>query len=343
MIIKNIMSSSVTTTSIKSITKNTPWIEKYRPAAIDDLILDPLVIKKLKSFVTESLPNLIISGSSGIGKTSTVKCIAREIYRKYYNEAVLELNVSDDRCIKSVDENINTFCMSMTSFGNKYHKLIILDEADNIAEKTQRLINNLMEKYYKKTRFIFTCNSSDKIIEAIQSRCSVIRYFKLTDDQLIKKMQQICASENVWYEHSALKSLAFQSNGDMRYAINNLQLIFNSHGEILVDYVYKICNKPQPKIIIQLFTHLKNNLIDESISMMNKLLEQGYCSTDILTGMQLVLKSDVGIQFLDNNTKIKMLSAINKTLYFVSKGIDTKLQLMGLIAELYLTNFCSSD
>ena len=161
----------------------TPWIEKYRPTNINNLVIDDITLNKFKKIINDlEMPNCIITGNSGIGKTSTLLCMAEQLYGPYKNEAVLEQSASDDRGIKAVQDSIIHFCKKkLVIKGKKYakHKLVLLDEADNMTPKAQQLINNLMEKYIHTTRFTFTCNNSSDIIEAIQSRCIIFRYKRL--------------------------------------------------------------------------------------------------------------------------------------------------------------------
>ena len=174
----------------KRMKKQLPWIEKYRPRKIEDVILDANILAKIKKIIKDrDMPNIIITGTPGIGKTTTIKCIGRALYGKYISSAVLELNASDDRGIK-VDEPITNFCKNMALFGPDIckHKMIILDEADNITQKAQHAINKKMEDFGATTRFAFTCNKSVDIIDAIQSRCIIFRYIRLSGPEMAKKL-----------------------------------------------------------------------------------------------------------------------------------------------------------
>ena len=190
--------------------------------------MDPVTLNKFYKIIGElDMPNCIITGNPGIGKTSTLACLAEHLYGPFKHEAVLELNASDDRGIKAVKDSIIHFCKKKLVIKKKKyakHKLVLLDEADNMTPKAQQLINNLMEQYIHTTRFTFTCNNSCDIIEAIQSRCIIFRYTRLQNDQIIDKLKNICILENVEYDIEGLETLTFLSQGDLRQAINNLQL-----------------------------------------------------------------------------------------------------------------------
>ncbi len=319
---------------------NIPWIEKYRPRTIDDLVLDDSTINKINKFIQDKdMPNIIITGMPGIGKTTTIKCIARGLFGKYANEAVLELNASDERGINSVQDTITSFCKKKLDLNEKgkktyaEHKIIILDEADNMTSKAQLLINNLMEKYHKTTRFAFTCNNSSDIIESIQSRCIIMRYFRLNKEQVIKRLHTICDIEKIKYDKDALETISIISQGDVRSAINNLQLIYNANGSVNTSQIYELCDKPLPKIIRNIIHSIFNKDIKNSIKLVLELKQHGFSESDIILGMMNCIKLDNELK-LSEHKKIAYLDEISHTLYNISKGVSTELQMVGCLINL---------
>ena len=144
-------SISFYTTNKKSINDNvsslhikTPWVEKYRPKTSEDILLDPFIKEKIDNIVkNKSIPNMIITGEPGTGKTSTIICLAKQIYgEKNINESVLELNASDDRGLSIINNTILPFCKK--KINKNLHKLVILDEADSITTKAQNLLSNII-------------------------------------------------------------------------------------------------------------------------------------------------------------------------------------------------------
>jgi replication factor C subunit 2/4 len=322
--------------------EQTPWIEKYRPSKLEDIILDENTQKRVKKIIEDrEMTNIILPGVPGIGKTTTIKCIATALYGKYANIAVLELNASDDRGIKSVQEKIVTFCKKRMDLNDKdncldnkkyaEHKLIFLDEADNMTNKAQRLINNLMEKYHKTTRFAFTCNSSSDIIEGIQSRCIILRFHRLRKEQIVERLTKICELENLNIRKKSLDTLAEISDGDLRCAINNLQLVNRSYSKINIENIYKICSKPQPEILKTIVDScIKKDFINAKNIVFN-LKKIGYSESDIILGLIQLLKTNDTIK---EDIRIKYMDKICYCAYLISKGLATDIQLIACISSL---------
>jgi replication factor C subunit 3/5 len=150
---------------------NLPWVEKYRPSALQELISHEDIIKTIRKFISEDkLPHLLFYGPPGTGKTSTILACAKEIYStKECNSMVLELNASDDRGINVVRGQILNFASTRTIFNSGY-KLVILDEADSMTNDAQNALRRIIEKFTENVRFCLICNYLSKIIPALQSR-----------------------------------------------------------------------------------------------------------------------------------------------------------------------------
>ena len=146
---------------------NLPWVEKYRPNALQELISHEDIIKTIRKFISQDkLPHLLFYGPPGTGKTSTILACAKEIYSpKQFNSMVLELNASDDRGINVVRNQILSFASTRTIFNSGY-KLIILDEADAMTNDAQNALRRIIEKYTENVRFCMICNYLSKIIPA---------------------------------------------------------------------------------------------------------------------------------------------------------------------------------
>jgi len=322
----------------KQLKNNIPWIEKYRPKNVNDIILDDCLKFKIDNLIDMNiLPNIIITGSAGTGKTSTIFCLAKQMLGSNYKEALLELNASDNRGLEIINNSIIHFCkkkingvLDGSEDINKMKKIIIFDEADNLTKKAQNVLANLMEEYGNTTRFCFTCNDSSKIIESIQSRCLILYYRPMCKENIKKRLEIICNIEKVNYEISGLEAIIFISQGDIRQAINNLEATYNSYNIITEQNVHKLCYQPHPNTIIALIQKCVNKNLNVAIQKYDELKEQGYCNSDILQTMINVLK----LIDIDERIRINFIEIISEIFLNVSDGIDTSLQMYSCICKM---------
>ena len=317
-----------------------PWIEKYRPRNIDDIVMDDIITREIKNMIkNKDIPNMILTGTPGIGKTTTLLCLARHLYGPHIQEAVLELNASDDRGIQSINTSVIDFCNYLLSYKHdkKYpyskHKLIIFDEADNMTDKALPIISMLMDKYHETTRFVFTCNVSSKIIESIQSRCKILRFSRLHTDFISKRLGDICKLEKVKSNKTALQDIAVICNGDLRSAINLLQLTNDRFGKITEENVSITCDKPSAVLIKNIIIDCINKKLSEAITGAFTLKSKGFTGVDIIYNSFNVLKLNICNDISESN-KIKILTVISEYMYSISKSMDTDVQLTSFLIEL---------
>merc|ERR1711997_24557 len=311
--------------------RHVPWIEKYRPETFQEIVGNQETVSRLSVFAKDgNVPNIIIAGPPGVGKTTTILCLARLLLGENFKEAVLELNASNDRGIDVVRNRIKMFAQQKVTLPKGKHKIIILDEADSMTEAAQQALRRTMELYSSTTRFALACNSSEKIIEPIQSRCAMLRYSKLSDAQVLAKVLEVCRKENVDHSDDGLEAVVFTAQGDMRQALNNLQSTHEGFGFVKSENVFKVCDEPHPILVKDMLDHCVKMDIEKSYKIMAHLWKLGYSSEDIVTSIFRVCKTHNLPEYL----KLEFIKEIGLTHLALVQGTQSLLQLSGLLARL---------
>jgi replication factor C subunit 3/5 len=319
---------------------NIPWIEKYRPNTIDEIVGNGQVISILNNMVEKnSLPHIILFGSSGTGKTSTVLAFAKKIYGKFYRHMILELNGSDDRGINVVREQIKEFCSTNNNLYKMFnkksiYKLVILDEVDSMTLDGQFALRRIIENYTENTRFCLICNYITKITPALRSRCLAFRYEPLSNDFIMDKLYDIMDKEKVDLEDEIIDKIVLKSNGDLRKSINMLQCLttfskisFNKGNDITL--LFNMIDNKDIEIIL---TELKssNNFTKKYNVIKDIINSKEYNLTDIIYHIidQIILKDKI-----INKKIIKELSKLELKTY---NNLENDLIICSLIGTFIL-------
>jgi DNA polymerase III delta prime subunit len=202
------------------------FVEKYRPQVIDDCILPDETKKTFKEFVAKGeIPNLLLAGPPGVGKTTIAKALCNELGADYY-----VINGSDEgRFLDTVRNQAKNFASTVSLTADSKHKVIIIDEADNTGNDVQLLLRANIETFYNNCRFIFTCNYKNKIIEPLHSRCAVVDFSVKGKEKaqlassFYKRLQTILDNEKITYDQKVLVEMVSKHFPDFRRVLNECQ------------------------------------------------------------------------------------------------------------------------
>jgi DNA polymerase III delta prime subunit len=207
------------------------WTEAYRPKTIEDCILPERLKKPFQEYVNnKNIPNLLLSGGAGVGKTTVAKAMCEEIGCDY-----MIINGSDDNGVDIVRYKIKNYASSMSLAGGR--KVIIIDEADYLTPNAQAAFRNAIEEFASNCSFIFTCNYKNKLIEPLHSRCAVVD-FQLKNaekatmaSQFMKRIEFVLNTEKVEFEKAVIAEMVKKHFPDFRRVINEIQR-YSQFGKI---------------------------------------------------------------------------------------------------------------
>ena len=326
--------------AFKKIPNKIPWVEKYRPRHFEEILLEDNMKEKIANIIDNKfISNMIITGEPSTGKTSTILYLAKELYKDNYNEFVLELNASDDRCLTIINNIIIPFCKKKVIRGTlPKEKLVILDEADTITQKAQNLLSNIITEF-NTTTFIFICNSYNEIIESIQSKCMILKYPKISISKLYSKIEFICNNENIEYNEKGINTLLYISEYDIRQSINNLECLYYTYKHLKDDIIYEINDRPKLYYIIDILNLCYKKDFNSILDILKLIYNKGYSTNDILFIFMNYLFNNNHfpdlIFELTEKDKIEIYEILSVTFIYVNEGLDTFLQLSKCISMIY--------
>jgi replication factor C subunit 3/5 len=204
-----------------------PWVEKYRPHEIKDILCHSKIINVLQNYLNQNkLPHLVFYGPPGTGKTSTIIAFAKNFYGDNFDNMTLILNASEERGIETIRNRVKQFVITKSNNLNDVQnlfKLVILDEIDSMTADAQSILRKIIETYTLNVRFCFICNYIKKINIAIQSRCVIFKFKPITFDIMHSFINKISDLENMKITENAINLIIKMSYGDMRKLLNILQ------------------------------------------------------------------------------------------------------------------------
>ena len=300
------------------------WVEKYRPQQIDECILPDHSKKTFQDFVDQGeIPNMLLSGPPGIGKTTVAKALCKQLGVDYY-----VINGSDEgRFLDTVRNNAKNFASTVSLTSQSKHKVIIIDEADNTTSDVQLLLRASIEEFSGNCRFIFTCNYKNKIIEPLHSRCSVVEFSIKGKEKVkiaglfFKRLQQILDLEKISYDPPVLAEIINKHFPDWRRVLNECQRysvsgkidsgILATFSDVSVnDLIRNLKDKNFPEVR----KWVVDNLDNDSSVLLRRLYDSLYetlVSSSIPAAVLIIAKYQYQIAFVADQ-EINLLAALTE-------------------------------
>ncbi len=312
-----------------------PWVEKYRPRTLDDVVGQKHIMARLKMFVKEKqMPHLIFAGPAGTGKTTSAIALIRDIFgdKMKIHSTYMELNASDARGIEVIRTLVKDFAKTKPPEGVPF-KILVLDEADNMTADAQQALRRTMENFTNNCRFILICNYSNKLILPIQSRCAVFRFSALSDEEIKERVQYIAGLEKAKLTDEGLNALIYVCGGDCRRAVNYLQSCATLDEEITQDMVYKITGKIHPSEIQEMLLTALNRDLGTSLHKLESFLRDYG-----LSGRNIVSQAHQEVYNLDipERKKLEIIKVLAEIEYRLSQGGTEEVQLNAMLAKISL-------
>ena len=310
------------------------WIEKYRPTTLNDIVGQDPIVERLHAYVkTKTIPHMIFAGPAGTGKTTSALVLAHDLFGETtWKQNFHELNASDERGIGIIRGKIKDFART-APIGNMPFKIIFLDEADSLTMEAQSALRRTIERYSHICRFILSANYSSKIIEPIQSRCAVFRFKPITADDIKKYIRKIATKEKLEITPDGLETLIFISKGDMRRAINALQVGASLNKHITADILYETTATAKPEDVKQLLTTaLTGNFMAARNQLYDLLIKYGLSGEDIIKQIHHTIFDLT----LPDEYKIQLLEKTGETEFRIVEGSNEHIQLESLLAQVAL-------
>lgn len=321
------------------------FLYKYQPQWLNEFELDEEMRIILRTLIEMNALNILFIGDSGSGKTSLINAIIREYYGKKYklnihnNENIMYINSLKEQGISYYRAEVKTFCQTSSIIPGK-KKILILDDIDIINEQSQQVFRNYIDKYSHNVHFIGSCINTQKVIDSLQSRMTIIKNINLPAEKLIKVIDKICSCEGMTLSLPVKEFIIAISNNSVRVIVNYLEKFKLLNREITIELANDICTNISFKEF-NTYTHLcknERNLV-EAIKLIYTLSNRGYSVMDILDNYFTYVKSS---KLLTEEEKYTIIPYICKYITIFNNVHEDEIEL-ALFTNNLINIFTPSD
>ncbi len=313
-----------------------PWVEKYRPQDFSEIISQNIAINNLENFIlSRNVPHMIFTGPAGTGKTSTALIIAKKLLKgENFYRNLLELNASDSVRMAYVRKVLKSFVNQRMFLREDSLKIVILDEADNIPNQVQQALRRIIEKTSTNVKFILMCNYINRIIDPIISRCAVFRFVNLSKEKVIERLEYIANREKLQIpddkKSEFFEVLSFISRGDLRKAINTLQMsvALDLLENLDINEILKISGFVDEATIENLIKVVQEKDFTKARMIIGSL--ESYDSRNFIRQILNFLPK-INLNIKDKSLLYAFIGDID---FRICQGADEHIQILALIAEI---------
>ena len=271
----------------------TLFLNKYQPLYFKDFESDDEMIDILSTLIKMDNLNILFIGDIGSGKTTFLNATIKEYYKNYtekqYKDNILYINSLKEQGINYYRNDVKTFCQTCSSIKHK-KKIIVLDDIDIINEQSQQVFRNCIDKYSHNVHFISSCSNSQKVIESLQSRFTIIKIKPLQKHNLNKIMDKISHSENITITLDAKEFILNVSNNNAKILINYMEKFRLLNQIIDLNLAISVCTNISFFIFEQYTFYLQNNQLASAVRVLYDIYDKGYSVMDILDNYFLFVK-----------------------------------------------------
>jgi len=321
-----------------SMIKERVWTEKYRPTSLDEVVGNTQQVEILKDSVNdERVPNILFEGPAGVGKTASAQAFAREVFGSDWNSNFIDFNASDDRGIDVVRDDIKSSARQAPAGGYDY-KIIFLDEVDSMTKDAQSALRRTMEQFSDQTVFFLSCNYKNKLIDPIQSRCTVLSYNRLKDSEIRSIILNILQSEDIEYDAEAVEDIVEYVDGDARRAVNSLQSSV-SDGKLTegtLNFFSKQVSRDEIGEVVNLAV---NTQMQEAMNKMNneivpEITDYGKFCRDLLFAIKTNEK-------INDDVRWYLMSQVGELESNIIEGANPEVQINSFISKIPVAQYSS--